>query len=81
MEQLCREKYAFTQDKLRILALKAIVYIFITKMLLAFIIEYPVSLFIYGTVDYFSLIINTIIPPLLMFLIATFTKIPDAKKY
>ncbi len=79
VEQLCREKYAFTQDKLRMLALKAIVYIFITKMLLAIVLEYPVSLFLYGEVDYFSLTANTISPPLLMFLIATFTKIPDAK--
>lgn len=79
VEQICREKYGATQSRLRTLALKAIVYIFITKMLLALILEYPVSLLIYGEVDYISLAINTIIPPLLMFLIASFTKIPDAK--
>ncbi len=79
VEQLCREKYASTQSKLRGLAAKAIVYIFVTKMLLALILEYPVSLLIYGDINLTALIINTTFPPVLMFLIATFTKIPGAK--
>ena len=79
VEQICREKYGATHTRLQTLALKAIVYIFITKMILAIILEYPISMLIYGEVNYASLTINTLIPPFLMFLIATFTKIPDAK--
>ncbi len=74
--QLCRLKYAQTRSRLNSLAVKAIIYIFITKMLIALILEYPLSLWIYGEVSYLSLAINSLFPPLLMFIIIGLTTIP-----
>lgn len=76
VEQICNIKYFQTSKRLRSLAVKAIIYIFLTKMLLALILEYPLSLYIFNEVNYFSLAINTIFPPVLMFLIVGITKVP-----
>jgi hypothetical protein len=45
-------------------------------MLIALILEYPLSLKIYNEVNLISLLINTVFPPILMFLIVGFTAIP-----
>jgi hypothetical protein len=76
VEAMCREKYDQTRNRLNNLAIKAIIYIFLTKMLIALILEYPLSLSIYGNVNLISLFINTIFPPILMFVIVGFTVIP-----
>jgi len=77
VEKLCREKYEQVKSRLNNLALKAIIYIFLTKMIVAFIIEYPVSLYYFGEVNYLALTINTIFPPFLMFLLIGLTKTPN----
>ena len=76
---ICTEKYQQTTSKLRQLAVKAIIYIFLTKMIFAFILEYPVSLYFFHEVNYLALIINSIFPPFLMFLIVGFTQAPGPK--
>ncbi len=76
VEQLCREKYEQTKKRLSNLAVKAVIYIFITKMLFVLILEHPLSIILYNEVNYFALAINTIFPPLLMFIIISLTKIP-----
>ncbi len=79
VEQTCREKYALTKKRLNSAAIKSLIYIFITKMLFALILEYPLSEFLYGQVDYLSIGINSIFPPALMFLIIMLTSPPDEK--
>jgi len=79
VEQTCQQKYALTTKKLNSAAVKSLIYIFITKMLFALILEYPLSEFIYGEVDYLSIGINSIFPPALMFLIIMLTSPPDEK--
>ncbi|MEX1052572.1 MAG: hypothetical protein WEC80_01875 [Patescibacteria group bacterium] len=76
VEKLCREKYEEVKNRLNNLALKAIIYIFLTKMIVAFIVEYPVSLYYFGEVNYLALTINTIFPPFLMFILIGLTKTP-----
>ncbi len=76
VDQLCREKYAQTRTRLNNLAFKAIVYIFLTKMIFALLLEYPLSLFFYNEINYSALAINSLFPPALMFFIIWFTKIP-----
>lgn len=76
VEQISRLKYAQTRSRLNSLAIKAIIYIFITKMLFILILEYPLSLWIYKEVNYVSLVINSLFPPLLMFIIIGLTTIP-----
>ncbi len=79
VNKICRIKYAQTQSRLTSLAIKAIIYIFITKMIFALILEYPVSLFLYNEVNYTSLAINSLFPPFLMFLIIALTRLPNER--
>ncbi len=78
VDRICREKYKISKEKVRSAAVRGFVYVFITKMLLALILEYPLSLYVYGEVDYFAISINSIFPPLLMFAIALFTRTPGS---
>ncbi len=74
--ELCKKRYSQVQSRLRVLAIRSLIYIFITKMLLALILEYPISLYLYNEVHQSSIIINTIFPPLLMLVIVLFVKLP-----
>ncbi len=76
VEELCREKYKQVGSRLRNLAFRSLIYIFVTKMLLALILEYPVSQFLYNEVNTTSILINTIFPPVLMLAIVLFFKLP-----
>ena len=76
IEQLCRSKYEYVRKRLNNLAIKAIIYIFLTKMIIALILEYPLSLRIFGEVNIIALIINTIFPPILIFAIVGLTGLP-----
>ncbi|MBI4226439.1 hypothetical protein HY612_04995, partial [Candidatus Roizmanbacteria bacterium] len=72
----CRQKYQQTNSRLKNLAFKAFVYIFLTKMILALILEYPASLLIYNEVNIPAIIINSIFPPILMAMIVLFFRLP-----
>lgn len=68
--EICSIRYNETGQRLRRLAIRAIVYIFITKMLFALLIEVPVDRYLEGKVDLLPLTINITFPPLLMFAIS-----------
>jgi hypothetical protein len=59
-------------------SLRAIFYIFLTKMLLALILEYPYDLLVAKHVNYVTLGINILFPPILMFLMALSAHMPGA---
>jgi len=77
VDYICREKYQNLSVKIRNLAIRAFIYIFLTKMFFALILEFPLSHYIYGKADFRSIFINTIFPPILMALIVLSFKIPD----
>lgn len=76
VEKSCKEKYRQIGTRLRTLALRSLIYIFITKMILALLLEYPVSRYFYGDAHRLSIIINSLLPPLLMLVIVLFFKLP-----
>jgi hypothetical protein len=76
VEQIAREKYAFVRKRLNTLAFKSLVYIFITKMLLAIVLEVPVSQLLYNHVNYMAIGVNSLFPPLLMLFIILSVTIP-----
>ena len=76
VDHTCREKYQQISLRLRNLAIKAFVYIFLTKMVLALILEYPASLYFYNEVNTAAIIINSIFPPILMAVIVLFFRTP-----
>jgi hypothetical protein len=58
---------------------RALIFILITKISLALLMEIPFDRFFYGSIDYLSLTINVLLPPLLMLVAGTFVKSPPKK--
>ncbi|OQA03051.1 MAG: hypothetical protein BWY68_00850 [bacterium ADurb.Bin400] len=58
---------------------RALLFVFLTKISLAFILEVPVDRFLTGEINYLSLGINVYLPPLLMLVAGTFVKAPPAQ--
>lgn len=77
VDLMCRTKYQQVGSRLRILAIRSLIYIFLTKMVLALILEVPLSQRFYGEINWTSIGINTFFPPFLMFVIVTFFRLPD----
>ncbi|MFH0773143.1 MAG: hypothetical protein V1922_02430 [bacterium] len=76
VDETCREKYQQLTTRIRTLAVRSFIYIFLTKMVFALILELPVSKWLYGDVNLRSIGINTLFPPFLMLLIVSIFKIP-----
>tara|TARA_B100001964_G_scaffold112157_1_gene125121 strand:+ start:453 stop:2054 length:1602 start_codon:yes stop_codon:yes gene_type:complete len=76
---LLNNKYKLIRKKITASSMRAIVYIFLTKVILAIILEIPYELYILKGVNYINLIINIVFPPILMFIIAL-TIIPPSKE-
>ena len=76
IKQVCAKRYKSVKRKLWRAAVRSIIYLFITKMLLVFVLEIPVANFLGQSVNDFSLAINVIFPPLLLFMIVLFTRTP-----
>lgn len=65
-----------TRRRLRRKGFHAMAYIFITKILLAILLEVPYENLIIGHISYLPLLINLIFPPLLMMIITLMIKSP-----
>ncbi len=61
--------------------LRALIFILLTKISLAFIIEIPFDRLTVGSINYLTLLINIILPPSLMLVAGTFVKSPSPKNY
>ncbi|MDP4011145.1 MAG: hypothetical protein Q8P72_02845 [Candidatus Roizmanbacteria bacterium] len=76
VEKIAREKYAQVRSRLNILAFRSLVYIFITKMVFALILEIPISQYFYHEVNYWAIGINSLVPPLFMLFIILSVTVP-----
>lgn len=79
VREVCQEKYKVTKSRLKTQIWRAIVYVFLTKMLLALVLEVPFDYYILKTFNWTALLINITFPPLLMILIATTIRSPSSK--
>ncbi|MDP2736235.1 MAG: hypothetical protein Q8O59_00405, partial [bacterium] len=77
VKKFALKRYQEAKVKLRRAAVRSIIYIFLTKMVLAFILEVPVTLWLGEILNYNSLAINIGFPPLLLFIIVLFTRTPS----
>jgi len=77
VKKFAQKRYHESKSKLRRAAVRSIIYIFLTKMILAFILEIPVTFWLGEVLNYTSLTINVTFPPLLLFLIVLFTRTPS----
>jgi len=69
IREVCTKRYLQIRERVNRGIARSIIYIFITKVLLAFIVEIPYELFILKHLNRIPIIINGFIPPTLMFLI------------
>ncbi|MCK5084162.1 MAG: hypothetical protein KAQ64_00715 [Candidatus Pacebacteria bacterium] len=79
IKESCVKKYKEAKTKLKRAAIRSIIYIFMTKMVLALVLELPFDKYIIGHINYLALAINVLFPPLLMFLVVVTIKIPSKR--
>ena len=70
------KRYAKTKAKVRRATLRAVVYLFSTKMIIALLLEAPAEWLLYAKVHLEALTINLLFPPVLMFIVGLFIKTP-----
>lgn len=79
VSKICDRRYKESRGKLRRGAIRSIIYIFLTKTILVFVLEGPVILFLGESLDVVPLIINILFPPALLSLIVLFTALPGSE--
>ncbi len=79
IRDICSIRYAQIKKKVNTGIVRSIVYIFITKVIFAMLIEIPYEIYFYNDVRYIPLSINIIFPPIMMWIIGMSTRIPGAK--
>ncbi len=65
--------------KISTAGIRSIIYVFLTKMVLAFGVEAPLETLIYGQISVLALSINLIFPPLLMWAVTSQIRVPSPK--
>jgi len=79
IRERCQKNYHNAKIKLRRSIVRVTIYIFITKMLLALLLEIPYDRYIAQQVDYLPLVINALFPPLLILISGIFIRVPSKK--
>ncbi len=72
-------QYQVVSSRLKRSVVQAVIFLFITKVVLGMIIEIPYELFAYGAVNYLPLGINLLFPPLYMAMVGLTIKIPGQR--
>lgn len=76
VENVVQKKYKEVKSKLRRRSLRSIIYIFMTKMTLALILEIPYDYYFLGEISQIPLLVNIFFHPTLLFVIALAVHIP-----
>lgn len=79
VKKTCDDNYHRIHSKLMGSIARAIIYILMTKTVLAFILEVPYDLIVIGHVDTRALVINIVFHPILMAIVAMTIRVPGAK--
>jgi len=79
IREVCDDKYQQIKNRVNRGIVRSIVYIFITKVVFALLLEVPYEVIRYGEVLYIPLSINIIFPSLMMFIIGITIKTPGAR--
>ena len=74
--RMTERRYQEAKGRLRRGAVHATLYLFVTKMLVALVLEAPVEYALYGIIAVPALVINLLLPPGLMVLVSLFIRIP-----
>lgn len=73
----CNARYAGIASKVRRAIVRSVIFILLTKVFIAFSVEGAIESLLYGAVLWRSIVINTIVPPLLMVGVSFFLRPPS----
>jgi len=73
---VAEERYTKTKAKVRRATIRAMIYLFLTKMVLALVLEAPAEWYFYAELHYKPLAINLLFPAVLMFIVGLFIRVP-----
>lgn len=76
---VCNEQYKKRKALLRRASIRSIIYIFVTKVSLALLLEVPYDFYLLGMVNYVPLWFNILFHPILLFVIALSIRVPAEK--
>ena len=76
VDESCRKRYEETKDRLRRAGVRSFIYILLTKVIFAILLEVPYDLYIQKSISYFPIVVNVIFPPALMALIILTVSVP-----
>jgi len=79
IRQVAKKRYKTSRVKLTRSIIRSIIYLFMTKMILAVLLEFPLDLMFEKSINYMTIAINVTFPPLLMFVIGLFIRVPGIK--
>jgi hypothetical protein len=66
--------------KISTAGIRSVIYVFLTKMVLAFGLEVPFEIFFFGNLNKIPLILNMVFPPFLMWITTMQIKVPSEKE-
>lgn len=78
LAEITSRRYHETAGKVRRAVVRSFIYIFLTKMLVALALEAPYDLYVARRITYLPLAVNTLFPPVLLFLIAGLFSVPGS---
>jgi hypothetical protein len=76
LTQIAERRYNETGKKVRRAMIRSFIYIFLTKMVFAFALEAPYDLYIAKKLLVVPLVVNTLFPPIMLFLVAGLFSVP-----
>lgn len=79
IKEICNRNYKSIRNKLIGSIVRVIIYILLTKTVLAFVVEFPYDTIFLHEVNWRALSINVIFHPILMFVVAMTIKVPGEK--
>lgn len=78
LTELAIRRYNETGNKVRRAMVRSFIYIFLTKMLFAIALEAPYDIYVLKKLAVIPLIVNTLFPPIMLFLVAGLFNVPGA---
>ncbi len=77
--EACESRYKGISAKVRTAIIRSVIFILLTKLAFAFVVEGTYERIVYGHIIISSIIINTTIPPLLMVIVSLFIRTPGVE--
>lgn len=75
----CETRYQGITSKVRRVIVRSVLFVLLTKVIFAFMVEGTYERLFYGGINWTSIIINTSIPPILMIVVGLFIRTPNAE--